>query len=71
MKKISFLLIILTFCSFSFSQNKDSLDNQTLIKLYKGLQGGGCLRWYGYGWTERCWIDGSKDCPALERHPKL
>jgi len=38
MKRISFLLIILTFCSFSFSQNKDSLDNQTLIKLYKGLR---------------------------------
>lgn len=38
MKRISILIVILTLCSFSFSQDKDSIDNQTLIKLYKGLR---------------------------------
>ena len=47
MKRISFLLIILACCSFSFRQNKDSLDNQTLLKLYKGLG----WRMFAMAWT--------------------
>ncbi len=38
MKTFTFSLVILFFFSFSFSQNADTLDNQTLIKLYKGLR---------------------------------
>ena len=38
MKKASFLLIFLAGCMFSFGQNKDSIENQTLLKLYKGLR---------------------------------
>jgi 4-hydroxy-4-methyl-2-oxoglutarate aldolase len=38
MKKASFLLIFLACCAISFAQNKDSIENQTLLKLYKGLR---------------------------------
>jgi len=38
MKKISISILILAICMFSFSQGNDSLDNQTLLKLYKGLR---------------------------------
>jgi regulator of RNase E activity RraA len=38
MKKISISIIILAFGMCSFSQGNDSLDNQTLLKLYKGLR---------------------------------
>jgi 4-hydroxy-4-methyl-2-oxoglutarate aldolase len=38
MKKIPFLLSFLACCLYSFGQNKDSLENQTLLKLYKGLR---------------------------------
>src|SRR5512133_377985 len=38
MKRITILLFMLGFGLISFSQNKDSVDNQTLIKLYKGLR---------------------------------
>jgi 4-hydroxy-4-methyl-2-oxoglutarate aldolase len=38
MKKIPFLLSFLACCLFSFGQDKDSLENQTLLKLYKGLR---------------------------------
>jgi 4-hydroxy-4-methyl-2-oxoglutarate aldolase len=38
MTRILFSLIFLACCSFSFSQDKDSLDNQILIMLYKGLR---------------------------------
>ncbi len=38
MKKASFLLIFLAGCMFSFGQDKDSIANQTLLKLYKGLR---------------------------------
>jgi 4-hydroxy-4-methyl-2-oxoglutarate aldolase len=38
MKRTSLLLNFLACCVFSFGQNTDSIDNQTLLKLYKGLR---------------------------------